>query len=102
KTDLCTTPGWFGKWCLFQCHCLDDVACDQNGDCFNGCAAGWFGPQCQYKSSEIKVTIEGRESDVLTDNNVETCVGNGTTFLNVSLLFPQMFTWMRVNMDNIG
>ena len=45
----CTTDGWFGRNCQYQCHCARSAACDKvDGSCSSGCHQDWFGHACQY------------------------------------------------------
>ncbi|KAK3776776.1 hypothetical protein RRG08_056425 [Elysia crispata] len=45
----CTTNGWFGPNCQYQCHCAGSAPCDKHdGSCSSGCHQDWFGPACQY------------------------------------------------------
>ncbi|KAK3762850.1 hypothetical protein RRG08_014174 [Elysia crispata] len=49
----CTTDGWFGRNCKYQCHCARSAACDKvDGSCSSGCHQDWFGPACQYVLSD--------------------------------------------------
>ncbi|KAK3757298.1 hypothetical protein RRG08_065093, partial [Elysia crispata] len=48
----CTTDGWFGPDCQYQCHCAGSAPCDKHdGSCSSGCHQDWFGPACQYGGS---------------------------------------------------
>ncbi|KAI8517111.1 hypothetical protein Bbelb_056920 [Branchiostoma belcheri] len=44
------SPGTFGAGCQSTCHCssIGPEACDRyTGECRDGCAVGWTGPNCQ-------------------------------------------------------
>ena len=56
----CTSTGWFGEDCKYQCHCVGGADCDKDtGSCGSvGCHSDWFGPACQYgKSVEIRTSL---------------------------------------------
>ncbi|XP_060596915.1 receptor-type tyrosine-protein phosphatase F-like isoform X1 [Ruditapes philippinarum] len=44
--------GLFGYQCRYRCHCQRDAPCDKiTGTCYNGCAAGYWGPGCQLNNN---------------------------------------------------
>ncbi|KAL3878251.1 hypothetical protein ACJMK2_030616 [Sinanodonta woodiana] len=78
----------FGPGCMYRCHCVDDVQCDNiTGNCPKGCAAGWMGPGCQY----VKLT------------SYEVRVGNYSSNLSLYIgdsCFKQIVThWMDTSTD---
>ena len=52
----CTTNGWFGPNCQYQCHCAGSTDCDPvDGSCSSGCHKDWFGPACQYSKPQFEL-----------------------------------------------
>eukprot|EP00058_Branchiostoma_floridae_P005014 XP_002590502.1 hypothetical protein BRAFLDRAFT_86173 [Branchiostoma floridae] len=53
------SPGTFGAGCQSTCHCasIGPEACDRyTGECRDGCASGWTGPNCQEEIDECEST----------------------------------------------
>ncbi|RUS75220.1 hypothetical protein EGW08_017010 [Elysia chlorotica] len=93
----CQRAGWFGTGCRYQCHCADDNQCDgTTGACPAGCDPEWFGPACQYVSSQF--TPRGTYSDLawLTDGDPDTCNDGNLHTITVDLDTPQPLTWLRL------
>ncbi|KAK3776996.1 hypothetical protein RRG08_001155 [Elysia crispata] len=90
----CTTNGWFGPNCQYQCHCAGSAPCDKHdGSCSSGCHQDWFGPACQY--ARLSFTTSGGES-WLTDNDDTTCNIGNTQSITVTLDTSIPLTWIRV------
>ncbi|GFN73655.1 receptor-type tyrosine-protein phosphatase kappa [Plakobranchus ocellatus] len=87
--------------CKYHCHCQDDAACNRTtGRCPSKCAAGWFGPGCQYVS--LPFSPESNSSGLywLTDETDDTCNIGGIQSVSVNLKTPQILTWVRIVVDN--
>ncbi|XP_078617064.1 uncharacterized protein LOC144885163 [Branchiostoma floridae x Branchiostoma japonicum] len=51
------SPGTFGSGCQSTCHCssIGPEACDRyTGECRDGCASGWTGPNCQEELTSFR------------------------------------------------
>ncbi|XP_078697271.1 uncharacterized protein LOC144925219 [Branchiostoma floridae x Branchiostoma belcheri] len=51
------SPGTFGAGCQSTCHCssIGPGACDRyTGECRDGCAVGWTGPNCQEELTSFR------------------------------------------------
>ncbi|GFS22602.1 fucolectin-related protein [Elysia marginata] len=85
----CSTHGWFGTNCQYQCHCADSTPCDEgNGSCSSG---------CQSASVQFSAETEGGQgTNWLTDMDDRTCKTEGTYFLNVTLKTATHLTWIRI------
>ncbi|BFZ15409.1 hypothetical protein BsWGS_18449 [Bradybaena similaris] len=98
--NVCSS-GWFGKGCVFQCHCSATVTCGAEGECpKNGkCLAGYFGPACQYVDYNWNTT-EGNDQ-YLIDEDEGTC-NNHKDATDVTILFPHgiVLTWFRLYVNN--
>ncbi|KAK3741215.1 hypothetical protein RRG08_000544 [Elysia crispata] len=92
----CTTDGWFGPDCQYQCHCAGSAPCDKHdGSCSSGCHQDWFGPACQY--ARMGFTVTGNfNSSWLTDNKDTTCNRENLRSVTVTLDTPIPLTWLRV------
>ncbi|KAK3766443.1 hypothetical protein RRG08_000526, partial [Elysia crispata] len=92
----CTTNGWFGPNCQYQCHCAGSAPCDKHdGSCSSGCHQDWFGPACQYARMGFTVT-ENFNSSWLTDHKDTTCNRENLRSVTVTLDTPIPLTWLRV------
>ncbi|KAK3763092.1 hypothetical protein RRG08_005855 [Elysia crispata] len=92
----CTTNGWFGPNCQYQCHCAGSAPCDKHdGSCSSGCHQDWFGPACQY--ARMVFTVNGNINPRwLTDNKDTTCNRGNLRSVTVTLDTPIPLTWLRV------
>ncbi|KAK3785975.1 hypothetical protein RRG08_064111 [Elysia crispata] len=92
----CTSDGWFGANCEYQCHCAGSAPCDKHdGSCSSGCHQDWFGPACQY--ARMGFTVNGNfNSGWLTDNKDTTCNRGTLRSVTVTLDTPIPLTWLRV------
>ncbi|KAK3773746.1 hypothetical protein RRG08_056565 [Elysia crispata] len=92
----CTTNGWFGPDCQYQCHCARSAPCDKHdGSCSSGCHQDWFGPACQY--ARMGFTVNGHfNSRWLTDNKDTTCNRDHLWSVTVTLDTPIPLIWLRV------
>ncbi|KAK3757391.1 hypothetical protein RRG08_050093 [Elysia crispata] len=92
----CTTNGWFGPNCQYQCHCAGSAPCDKHdGSCNSGCHRDWFGPACQY--ARMNFTVNGNfNSSWLTDDKDTTCNRENLLSVIVTLDTPIPLTWLRV------
>ncbi|KAK3782901.1 hypothetical protein RRG08_057956, partial [Elysia crispata] len=98
----CTTNGWFGPNCQYQCHCARSAPCDKHdGSCSSGCHRDWFGPACQY--ARMGFTVNGNfNSSWLTDNKDTTCNRGTLRSVTVTLDTPIPLTWLRVVISEAG
>ncbi|KAK3759692.1 hypothetical protein RRG08_051465 [Elysia crispata] len=93
----CTTNGWFGPNCQYQCHCAGSAPCDKHdGSCSSGCHQDWFGPACQY--GRLGYSGPGW----LTDSDDTTCNTGNTQPVTVTLDTAIPLTWVRVVVRNAG
>ncbi|RUS92205.1 hypothetical protein EGW08_000058 [Elysia chlorotica] len=81
QTD-CTTNGWFGPDCQYQCHCAGSAPCDKvDGSCSSGCHNDWFGPACQYRNlNQIQLNYQtSLSSTYLACGDLRTAAVNDKT-----------------------
>ncbi|RUS92206.1 hypothetical protein EGW08_000059 [Elysia chlorotica] len=91
--STCTTNGWFGPNCKYQCHCAGSASCDKvDGSCSSGCHPDWFGPACQYR----RMTFSFTGGSWLTDTDDTTCNPWSTQSVTVTLDTPIPLTWVRL------
>ncbi|KAK3756691.1 hypothetical protein RRG08_057955, partial [Elysia crispata] len=105
----CTTDGWFGPDCQYQCHCAGSAPCDKHdGSCSSGCHRAWFGPACQYDVdtstlARMGFTVNGNFNPRwLTDNKDTTCNRGTLRSVTVTLDTPIPLTWLRVVVSDAG
>ncbi|KAK3782006.1 hypothetical protein RRG08_038556, partial [Elysia crispata] len=92
----CTTKGWFGPNCQYQCHCAWSAPCDKHdGYCSSGCHRDWFGPACQYARMGMRLNGNSKPR-WLTDNKDTTCITGTHRSVTVTLDTPIPLTWLRV------
>ncbi|KAK3742964.1 hypothetical protein RRG08_005397, partial [Elysia crispata] len=94
----CTTDGWFGPDCQYQCHCAGSAPCDKHdGSCSSGCHQDWFGPACQYASMAFK-SYDRYLNDLtwLTDRNDTTCNERKLWTVYISPVTSIPISWVRV------
>ncbi|KAK3738696.1 hypothetical protein RRG08_019660 [Elysia crispata] len=94
----CPQNDWFGdSRCPYQCHCEDNRNCGaRSGVCSDRCKLGWFGPSCQYLSSEFSPAAGEPEVTWLADDNHMTCNVRDDQTIAVALRRPHLLTWVRV------
>ena len=93
----CITPGWFGNDCQFECHCANNADCDMlHGDCPGTCAAGYFGPACQFVSSPFMFCSPSEDCPALMDQNDETCSSADLSNLEFVFVENKLLTWIRI------
>ncbi|GFN98576.1 multiple epidermal growth factor-like domains 10 [Plakobranchus ocellatus] len=101
SSAYCKSKIYFGKKkCKYLCHCKNNTNCNKStGLCSDGCAFGWFGPACQFKSATFFPIANESDFDWLTDNDPTTCNKGDIQEITVELNTSYPLTWMRVMLN---